>query len=441
MTGSETVLFDGTTVLKEIDTKLIHEAPWNVNVMDPETYAMLVEDLRTVGPKGMDPIHVARIRDLKDELFTIDGAQRLKAVKELKWESTPSVFHNDITTEQEARLFNYRRDAERGQIDQFRLGESFQWFVKQGKNQEQIADMFGIDRSTVSKRLSLTNLDSRVKTKLLKETDVTVSHLEPISTLQPDQQVEAANHLKDYTYGGPITVKQVQNLVDGIKKREGLRQAWLDRVKNAKFPKCPKCKQDPTPPTSWYNVDDTYLHCGNRHEWSMKTGKDPNQESLDNMTHTGKTRIFKEPKKPRTWPQQIRSQHETGEFDEAYWSFFKELWPKLATVEKVSLKGTLKNGEKVDLEYHWLEGYAGTKSNSFGYRTGGGYGYNKEGDIFLKVEKMEAPTLIKKGFNSRVFAWRPITGQKQLDELTETSEKFLSDYGKVPRGTKAEKKK
>lgn len=429
--SSETVLFDGTIVLKDMKTKLIQAAPWNANVMPADIYKQLLEDMRGGEPKNIDPVHVARLTDHQDQLFTIDGAHRVRAATELGWNEIPTVFHNDITTESQARLFNYRRDAERGEIDQFKLAETFKWYVDQGLDHQKIAVLFGIDRSTVTKRLALLNLDERVKTRLLKEEGATISHLEPISTLKPELQRDVVNHIRDYSYGQPITAKGMQNIVDGVKKREALKEQWLERISKSKVPKCPQCKQDPVLPNDFYGSSN-YLRCAQRHEWSMTTGKNPNRDALDDMTHAGGQRMSEPPKKAKVWPQKARSRHDPVEFDGAYWSFLKELWPKLGNVDHIDLRGKLKDGKEFHLNYTVLGGYVNIKSSTLSYGTGK---YNEKDQVYIHVEELTAPTLKKKGYKCYVSTNRRVTGKKQLEDLAKESEKFLSDYGKVPRGT------
>lgn len=55
-----------------VPTKDVEEAPWNVNVCPPEKYEALKADMKAVGPKGTDPIHIC---SLNGKQYTIDGAK------------------------------------------------------------------------------------------------------------------------------------------------------------------------------------------------------------------------------------------------------------------------------------------------------------------------------------------------------------------------------
>lgn len=176
-----------------VPVKDIEEAPWNVNVCPPEKYEALKADMKSSGPKGTDPIHVCtlevpgplgpKVAPLVKKTFTIDGAHRLRAAKELGWPVIYVYRHDEIATEEQARLFNYKRDAERGDVDPFRLASAFKWFQDQGLKQEEIAAKFGLDVSTVSRRISLLRVDAGVRKQVVSDARMGVSHLEPIATL------------------------------------------------------------------------------------------------------------------------------------------------------------------------------------------------------------------------------------------------------------------
>lgn len=403
----------------------IIEAPWNVNVMSPELYDQLLRDMKASGPTGVDPISVAGATQVLGEphkgYVTIDGAQRLRAAKELDWTTIRAFHHQEIKTEEEARLFNYRRDAERGTIDQFKLAQSFKWFSDQGFNHNIIAERFGIDRSTVTKRLSLLNLDEKVKTKLMKDEGATVSHLEPISTLTPELQRKAVDHLRDYSFGGTLTVKAVQNTVDAVKKWDDQKQRWIATVAKSKFPKCPKCKQDPVLPSNFYGVSQ-YLRCGQNHDWSMTTGRTANEDVLADMNRVGGRRVTSLPKGPPPLPQHVKSSHKPAEYEAAMWPFLKKLWPEVKLVDGCSIQGELKSGKSFSIDYN-------------GYH----FAYDGDGEpIEFAVEEITSKDYNKRGFFSRVkpregMSQGVITSRSQLEKLASMTEKFIQDHGDTPR--------
>jgi ParB-like chromosome segregation protein Spo0J len=407
-------------------TTEIIEAPWNANVMPPATYKQLLEDMRTVGREGTDPIHVAEvILDGKPTIVTIDGAHRLRAAKELGWTELYTVYHHEITGQDEARIFNYRRDAERGEVDQFKLAETFKWFEDGGLTQADIARRFGLDRSTISKRLSLLKLDQVVKDTLVKDEGVTISHLEPLTTIPAPLQVKVMRSLRDAGWGyigQPPTVKQIENTVKSVKEYDDRLKAWSKAVEEAKFKKCPQCGKVPRF-ERYSNLKN--LRCEDGHGWSAATGKDPYAEryNVAAVRRTG-------PPQPAPIPQHVKTSHHPEEYEAAMWPFLKELWSKVKDVDSCSLGGNLKNGKSFSLEYN-------------------GFSFTYQGDgeeIEFAVEQITSKDYNKKGLFSRVkpregMAQGLITNPAQLKKLEALTEKFLADYGvKVPRGTGKSKK-
>src|SRR6266571_974385 len=143
-----------TIQAKPIKVSQVMEAPWNMNVMSPEKYAQLVADMKTAGPERTDPIDTATVIGIAPagiKRVTTDGAHRLRGAKQLGWEYIYEIYHPEIKSEEEMRLFNYKRDYERGEIDPFKLAQTFQWFEGHGFDQDKIGKIFHVDRSTVSK--------------------------------------------------------------------------------------------------------------------------------------------------------------------------------------------------------------------------------------------------------------------------------------------------
>jgi ParB-like chromosome segregation protein Spo0J len=410
----------------------ITEAPWNANVMPPATYKQLLEDMRTVGREGTDPIHVAEIiLDGKPTVVTIDGAHRLRAAKELGWTELYTVYHHEITGQDEARIFNYRRDAERGEVDQFKLAETFKWFEDGGLTQADIAKRFGLDRSTVSKRVSLLKPDQVVKDTLVKDEGVTISHLEPLTTIEKPLQVKVMRSLRDagWGYAGqPPTVKQVERTVHDVKAWDERLKTWEKTVEEAKFKKCPECGSVPRF-QNYGNVKS--LSCQNGHNWSPATGKDPYESTKPTREDLIKAGIKRE---PAGLPQHVKTSHHPQEYGRAMQGFLQKLWPQIKEAQMASIDGILKNGSEVHLSYSDSEDYGG----HFVYEAG------KE-KISFSIDAVESKNYTDKGLFSRVKSagsqdYVHFTKKEQLKELEATTEKFLQDYGKVPRGTGKSKK-
>ncbi|GAI03109.1 unnamed protein product, partial [marine sediment metagenome] len=115
---------------------------YNTNVMSPDAYRRLVEDMRENGPGAIEPIIV---RKAGEKFEIVDGFNRWKAAKELAWTAIPANIR-DVPLE-EAKVINYRKNSERGAIDPFREAELFRSEMDTGVTQQGVADRYGIERS------------------------------------------------------------------------------------------------------------------------------------------------------------------------------------------------------------------------------------------------------------------------------------------------------
>jgi ParB/RepB/Spo0J family partition protein len=400
--------------LWEVDAVI--EAPWNANVMPVEIFKQLLEDLRKVGPEGTDPVHIAEVTRLTGEvaIVTCDGAHRLRAAQKLGWKQLYVVFHHEITTEEQARLFNYKRDAERGEVDPFRLAETFKWFNDQGFNHNVIAERFGIDRSTVTKRLGLLKVDDKVKEAALDH-GLTISHLEPLTALEPKLQRQVLNEAAQRSFNSSPSVKAIESSVKWVLEREEKVRKFQERIEKAKFPKCPTCKKPPE--FSSYYGDNTF-RCGNYHTWSPDTGKEPNEDRPKFNPRTGGYGA--------SLPQHVKMEATPKDFEAASWSFIQKAWPDIGQVDNVELRGKLKNGIPFRLRYSGF--------GDFEYEAPG-----EKLDLAWADVGKTTPAY-KKGLRTRVTLGGTITKKPQLEEWAKKAAQFLETYGGVPRGTKKAKK-
>lgn len=399
----------------------ITEAPWNVNVMSPAKFQDLLRDMKAAGPEGTDPIDTAEIiiSGIPTHV-TIDGAHRLRAAKEIGWDHLYEIFHHEITGEEEARLFNYKRDADRGDIDPFKLAESFKWFVQKGESQEQIAAKFGVDRTTVSRRLSLLNLDQEVKKHVLIREGLTVSHLEPIAALEPQLQKAAAKQLQQsWSYRQSVpTVKAVEQDVIRIKQNAEREKKFAEAVKNAKFPKCPVCKKPPR----LTHMELPNVECSAdypRHTWNLQTGKDPyatpRPMSYDQRAQIGHRQVI---------PQHFKSQHTFGEYVSAVRKFVGEAWPKFDIVQSVHVTGKV-GGKTTRLTVDIFDGNVSYSigTASLDYEIPGGR-------VYFRFRRN---TTKNKSFQTYVEGGQ-LKNKEAIKALEERASKFLEDY--APRGTR-----
>jgi len=167
----------------------IRENAFNPNVMTEEEFKDLVEDMRRVGPEGVDPIHVRR---LEDGYEIIDGAHRFRVAQELGWNDIRCWVHE--MDESEARAFNYEKNRLRGRIDPFKEAELFKWELDRGLSDEEIAKKYGLrHRQRVWEKLSLLNIAPEVRGLCPTGRTMTEMHLRAIARLEhPEQQMKLA---------------------------------------------------------------------------------------------------------------------------------------------------------------------------------------------------------------------------------------------------------
>jgi hypothetical protein len=228
-------------------------------------------------------------------------------------------------------------------MDPYRLAEYFAWFVERGKTHEEIAKLHNIDRTTVTKVLSLRNIKNENREKLAKVPRVTMSHLEPIAVLKPELQHRVVAELVKNHKREPPTVREIENRVRWAKqqerrkieekrKAEELRRA----VEKAKFPKCPRCNK---PARSISFVGLPLVQCENYHEWSL----------LEGVRRRQRHGASGEP----TIPQSIKSERTLTEFTVAFRKIVSEVLERIDAngIENINLDGKTKDGKEVSLDF------------------------------------------------------------------------------------------
>ncbi|GAI12091.1 unnamed protein product, partial [marine sediment metagenome] len=131
---------------------------YNTNVMPPDAYRRLVEDMRENGPGAIEPI-IVRKDGKKFEI--VDGFNRWRAAGELAWQTIPARIRG--VSLGEAKVINYRKNSERGTINPFREAELFKSDMGEGMTQQEVAERYGVERSQVSYRLSLLKISGRAR--------------------------------------------------------------------------------------------------------------------------------------------------------------------------------------------------------------------------------------------------------------------------------------
>lgn len=317
----------------------IEENPWNPNQMPADKYGALREDMKLGGPTVIDPILTASKRAIfkdpsipEDIRITIDGNHRLRLARELGWHKIREEFNPAVDSEEKARVISYAKNVERGEVDPYRQAEYFRWFVDHGWTHEKIAKKHRIDRTTVTKYLSLIKINPQTREKLANMPRVTISHLEPIATLDHGQQGKFAKDIVRDHKRDPPTVESIEREVRHIKEEARRAEALRRAVEKAKFKKCPMCGK---PPNRESYRGFPWVRCDNFHEWSLDEGIPKERRSAASGEH--KT------------PQSIKSEKPLDDFVQTFRRIVSELLSTLGEIESITLWGKNKAGKKISV--------------------------------------------------------------------------------------------
>jgi ParB/RepB/Spo0J family partition protein len=308
--------------------------------MPSAEYEALKKDMQQSGPNGVGPVVVSSAKDFYIQPLSdlsgyviVDGEHRWRVAKELGWKEIRAEVRK--ITESEAKAVCYRANREHGNLDPFKEANLFLSDLS-GLTQQQIADKYLIDASTVSHRLSLLKLSPEVTdaVKELPRGKLTVSHIEPLTTLQPQDQKLVLKEITQRTksWGAPPSVRDVENSVERLKEKREMERKLQSALAKAKFKRCPKCKK---PPVEIYSKGLPWVECESRnydHAWNITTGKLLWAPAARGGLH--------DTTEPRPEPSTLRSNHTVKELHAAFAETIKELYPQIDVAE-VRINGKL----------------------------------------------------------------------------------------------------
>jgi len=354
--------------------------PWNPNVMGEVEYDALKEDMHIHSANGIDAILVSPFHcffpgePISDRFVIVDGEHRWRAAKELGWKEIRCEVQP--ITEDDAKALCYRRNRERGNIDPMKEAFLFKTEIDKKRKQKDIADKYGVDQTTVSRRLSLLKLSGKTVKALasMPHGIITPSHLEPIATLDPGDQDQVVQQiLTSVKLGDTVSVHSVEHNSSWLRKQAEDKRKLAEVVQKAKFPECPKCGK---PPTSIHYKGLPWVNCASnewRHEWNLETGKTLYQEErIGQKKLSGET----EERVSRT----LRCSHTVKELHTVFAERLKELVPKLERVSSLKVSGSLDGAEfHIDLtgyrhsmaiSMHHARTWTGFRAEEHDYKTG-----------------------------------------------------------------------
>ena len=420
----------------------IEESWWNMNTIGPDEDKALGEDMKAGGLYAIGPILITRkgalVNDLsiaEDIMVCVDGNQRLRWARKLKWPQIRAVIDPNITHEADARSISHNKNYERGHMDPWKEAENFHWLTKHGWTQNRIADEYHIDKSQVSKRLSLLDVDLKVKKELqeLPRVTVTASHFEPIASLKPELQKAAVKEIKeaaqsyDVREQGTIPVRQVEQIARAVKDEDAKRVALEEQLKKYEkegHAKCKRCRKSPKEkdPRGF-----PWVRCENWHVWNLRTGMTEVEEEMQRYPKL-KTTLEEAKPKRAPFPNYLRTTYTLGQFKSAFSNYMVEALRDLKSVKNVDVEGLDKNGNRVTLSYDVT-------------MIGVHLGHN---DLHLNVEEKKYDSDKLKDFKSVVTTWPEITSKAKAKEAKENVGKIMDKHGEklvVKRGPKPKPKK
>lgn len=315
---------------------------WNPNVMPSAEYEALKKDMQQVGASGVGVILVSPAKvfygrplsDLEGYYVIVDGEHRWGAAKELGWKELRAEVRQ--ISENDAKAICYRNNREHGNLDPFKEAKLFKSDLDNQLTQQQIADKYLIDPTTVSHRLSLLKLapDVAESVEKLPRGKLSVSHIEPLTTLQPQDQKLMLKEItqKEKSWGAAPSVRDIENSVERLKQKRDMEKKLQSALSKAKYTRCPKCRK---PPKGIYHKGLPWVECesGNYdHTWNIDNGKLLYAPTPSGRIHDTTTE--------RTLPQTLRSSHTVKEIHTVFAERIKTLYPQIE-VAQVRINGKL----------------------------------------------------------------------------------------------------
>lgn len=425
-----------------VELSAVEEAPWNVNAMTPDKFDQLKADMKSAGPEGTDPIDTCALEGKK---YTCDGAHRVRAAKQLGWDYLYEIFHPEIATEEQARLFNYKRDADRGDIDPFKLAASFKWFVDQGLTQTQIAKKYGVSQEKVSDTLALLKVDDEAKKELSIIPHGISASVYEVLARQPAavQQAVARKAAKEAKNSKEqVTVRDLSWEVEEARREYdramALQRALDDPRVKPELRRCPECKADPVELADRWDqwagsvlvVKDQNYHC-----WCLVTGAKPEEKRERRSDSSGSSRP----------PQHEKSKVPTDRYVDATIAFFDSVWPKFDKVSRFDYSGEdiAKSGSRaLTVKAKGTANFFATVEGDYGGKPAElsvSFEENSYASIDFRVEK--GPKVVLKfeqnGTNDKSFGTYVRGGylatREDLHQLEDAAVTFLEEYAGLKR--------
>jgi len=276
-----------------ISVSKIEPNKFNPNVMPQEAYEALVQDMKMTGDRhdvSISPIIVSPKNVFYNDpaadpetYVIIDGEHRWRAAKELGWQTIPCELH--FLGEDLGKVMNYRRNRERGTVDPLKEAELFK---SERLTQQQIALKYNVSQPYVANRLRLLKLSPEVveayqkpdekfkelqlrrheeelerwkerekddtsarawvnkpekpdQQELIPRGIISPSHLEAISTLPEERQIDVVRRILT----SDVSAKETERIVQREKQEIAEQKRFKDLLEKAVTKTCPRCGLEP----------------------------------------------------------------------------------------------------------------------------------------------------------------------------------------------------
>jgi len=233
-----------------VPLEFIKPLPMHFSVIGHEENLMLRADMTRIESKGLyniDPILLRimtpqEIEECKAQYplvhyEIVDGHQRFEAAGELGWRQIRAIVIS--CSREEAYAINYKKNRARGKIDPMREAVYFRHLNEDLQlTQDKIAEMIGIDQSSVSRILKRIKVSKEARREIMRHAypivrnQITGTHLEVIASIpEPEKQVQLVDSIME----GKLSAKQAEQAKKAIEK--GLPKEEV--IKAAKAPTPP----------------------------------------------------------------------------------------------------------------------------------------------------------------------------------------------------------
>ncbi len=201
----------------------------SVDAIQPNPYQVReVEDVDDLIPsiKEHGIIQPLLVRKKNGSFILVAGARRLKAAKELKMEKVP-VYILSIG-EKEALALTLVENLKREDLNPIEVAEGYRRLIEEfGLTHEEVARIFGRDRSTITNSLRLLKLTGEVK-GLIKQKALQEGHARLLLGLEDSEQIRVAREVVKKE----LSVRDTEILIRKLKNSKTRRKSAPLKVKS-----------------------------------------------------------------------------------------------------------------------------------------------------------------------------------------------------------------